>query len=144
MLYLNKSRLQKGIPSKLQMRRIWPCKFLEKYGPNAYKIDLPKDMDLSPISNFKDLVPYKGPKMDDIEYQEEMKNDVLDLKLPERKQLQVEKILDSRVKKSTRKKVYKEHLVIWMDLHEAEANWIAKSDFKKIGISNEFLSPTVP
>ena len=68
MVYRNKARLQNGIPSKLQMRRIGPCKILEKYGPNAYKIDLPKDMSLSPIFNVKELPPYRGPNMDYIEY----------------------------------------------------------------------------
>ena len=66
MVYLNKAKLQKGIPRKLYMIRIGPYKILEKYRPNAYKIDLTKDMSLSPISNVKDLVPYRGPKMDDI------------------------------------------------------------------------------
>ena len=67
-MYLNKARVQKGTPSKLQMRRIGPCKILEKNGPNAYKIDLPKEMAFSPIFNVKELIPYKGPDLDDIEY----------------------------------------------------------------------------
>ena len=108
-LYFNKAILQKGIPSKLQMRRIGPCKILEKYGPNAYKIGLPKDMSLSQIFNVKDLVPYRGPHMDDIEYMEELNQDVEDMKIPKEKKLWVEKILDSRVKKSIENTVYKEH-----------------------------------
>lgn len=60
MVDLNKSWLRKGIPSKLQMRRIGPCKVLAKYGSNAYKIDLPSDIALSPIFNVADLVVYKG------------------------------------------------------------------------------------
>ena len=60
MVFLSKPRLTKGIPRKLEMRRIGPCKVLEKYGSNTYKIDLSKDMSISPIFNVKDLVPYKG------------------------------------------------------------------------------------
>ncbi|GLJ40537.1 hypothetical protein SUGI_0836160 [Cryptomeria japonica] len=55
-IHLNKERLYKGIHSKLQMRRIGPCKVLEKYGNNAYKLDLLGDMALSPIFNVADLV----------------------------------------------------------------------------------------
>ena len=56
----------------------------------------------------------------------------------------MERILDSIVEKSTRNKVYKEHLVKWLDTLEAKATWVAESDFKKHGISREFLSPAVP
>ena len=56
----------------------------------------------------------------------------------------MERILDSRVKKSTRNKVYQEHLVKWLDTLEAKATWIVESDFKKHGISKEFLSLAVP
>ena len=50
-------------------------------------------------------------------------------------------ILNSRVKKSTRNKVYKENLIKWKDTPKAGSTWIAKSDSKKQGISMEFLSP---
>lgn len=56
MVFLNKSRSQKGITSKLQMKQIRPCKVLAKYGPNAYKVELPKEMSISPIFNVKDLI----------------------------------------------------------------------------------------
>ena len=59
LINLNKSRLQKGVPRKLQMKRIGPCKVLAKYGQNAYRIDLPKEIFLSPIFSMKYLVPYK-------------------------------------------------------------------------------------
>ena len=56
----------------------------------------------------------------------------------------MEKILDSRVKKSTRNNTYKEHLVKWKDTPKDEATWISESDFKKHGSSKEFLSTQVP
>ena len=68
MVYLNKAKIPKGIPRKLQMRRIGPCKIVKRYGPSAYKIDLPKDMAISPIFNMKDLIPYKGTKVDEGQY----------------------------------------------------------------------------
>ena len=100
---------------------------LEKYRPNAYKIDLPKDIDFSPIFNVKELVPYKGPNFGDIEYHEGWNKAVADIKVPKMKQPQFEKILDSRVMKSTRNKIYKEHFVKWMD--KGWATWISKGYF---------------
>lgn len=52
--------------------------------------------------------------------------------------------MDSKVKKSTRNKVCKENLVKWMDKIEVEATWVAKSDFKKQGISKYLINPKVP
>ena len=60
MVFLNKDRLQKGIPG-----RIGPCKVLAKYGPKYYKMELPKEISISPIFNVKELIKYKGPKMND-------------------------------------------------------------------------------
>ena len=82
MVYLNKTRFQKGIPRKLQMKRIGPCNILEKYGPNAYKVDLPKDMDIPPIFNVKEIIPYKGPKVDEVDCYKELRKDILHLQVP--------------------------------------------------------------
>ena len=59
------------------MKRIGPGKVLEKYGPNAYKVDLSKDLAISTIFNDKDLIPYKGPNVDYVEYQEDLSKDIL-------------------------------------------------------------------
>ena len=56
MVHLNKSRLQKGVPTKLQKKRVGPCKVLEKYGINAYKVDLPTYLGISHVFNVQDLV----------------------------------------------------------------------------------------
>ena len=61
MVHLNKSRLQKGMSTKLQMKRVGPCKVLAKYGKNAYKIELPVDLSILPVFNVARLVKYKGP-----------------------------------------------------------------------------------
>ena len=66
-----------------------------------------------------------------------------ELQVPKKLQPQDERILDSRVKKSTRNKVYKENLIKWKDTPKTKATWIVESDFKKYGISLEFLSPQV-
>lgn len=112
MVHLNKERMQKGVLSKLQMRKIGPCAILEKYGSNAYKIDLPTNMGLSPIFNVADLVSYKGPILEGRDLSATVE-DLKALKLLVTSKPKVEKILNSRVAKRTRTKTYMEYLVKW-------------------------------
>ena len=56
MVHLKKSRLQKGVPTKLWMKRVGPCKIIVKYMANAYKVDLPSDLGISIVFNVQDLV----------------------------------------------------------------------------------------
>ena len=46
--------------TKLQMKKIGPFKIVKKCGNNAYQIDLPSYINLSPISNVSDLYVFKG------------------------------------------------------------------------------------
>ena len=55
-VYLNKEKMQKGVPHKLHLRRLGPCKILAKYGNNVNKVELPEDIGLSPIFNFLDMI----------------------------------------------------------------------------------------
>ena len=48
------------MPTKLQMKRIGPCKVLAKYGENYYKVELPPDLGISLVFNVQDLIAFKG------------------------------------------------------------------------------------
>lgn len=144
MVHLNKARLQKGVPSKLQMRRIGPCKVLAKYGPNAYKIELPNNLAISPIFNIQDLVKYKGPNVMEEEHIIEVDKNIPEISIPLQTKPQAEKVLDSRVKKKTRHGIYMEHLVKWKNQPESEATWVAEHEFKKRGISQDLLNTDPP
>ena len=56
MVHLKKGRFPIGIYSKLRMKKFGPCKILKKFDSgNAYEVELPTDMDISPIFNSVDL-----------------------------------------------------------------------------------------
>lgn len=143
MVHLNKSRLWKGVPTKLQMRRVGPCKILAKYGHNAYKVDLPNEVSMSPIFNVADLVPFKGELPSDSQRVSDLSHSLSDLSLPSSSTPIPQQVLDSRIIKKTRDHTYMEHLIKWKDKPVSEATWIPKSDFLKAGIPLSLLSKGV-
>jgi hypothetical protein len=53
------------------MKKIGPCKILRKFDANAYEIELPDGVDISPIFNISNLYPYRE---NDTERSEDQEN----------------------------------------------------------------------
>jgi hypothetical protein len=58
MAHLRKERFSRGMYSKFNYKKIGPCQVLRNISDNAYKLELPKDFDISPIFNVIDLYEF--------------------------------------------------------------------------------------
>jgi hypothetical protein len=55
---MRKERFARGTYNNLNMNNIGPCKILKKFVSNAYKIELPENVEISPIFNLAYMYPY--------------------------------------------------------------------------------------
>ena len=60
MVRIRPERIPKTFSKKLYARAKGPYSIIRKLGSNAYLLDLPNDMDISPVFNVEDLLPYQG------------------------------------------------------------------------------------
>ena len=56
--YLTRDRFPKGEYNKLKMKKIGPCRTLKIFSANAYELEMPTGVGISPIFNVVDLYPY--------------------------------------------------------------------------------------
>ena len=56
--YLRKERFPKGEYNKLKLKKIGPCRILRKFSTNAYELEMPTRVGISPIFNVADIYPF--------------------------------------------------------------------------------------
>jgi len=119
-VHLKKDRLPKGKYTKLMQKKVGPCQILLKHGQNAYELQLPPDLGLSPIFNVCDLTPYKANSDAD----QDILQDTVAEDIPQHDPPQLQQVLDTRVVKQTRNKKYLEYLVSWKGQPNSEVVWM--------------------
>jgi hypothetical protein len=101
--YLKKERFPKGKYNKLKLKKIGPCRILQKFSSNAYELEMPLGVGISPIFNVADIYPFTTDDTNHITGDKDVGDDLQWLKqMPVAQQLEAEEILDTRIAKSTR------------------------------------------
>jgi hypothetical protein len=116
--------------NKLKMKKIGPRKILRKFSANVYEIELLENVGISSIFNVADLYHYR---MDDIGESGDQKYIQWENHMPTVEKSQMEKTLDQRIGKKTRRKTYFEYLVKWKDHPVEDASWVVEPDIQRHG-----------
>ena len=128
--HLRKERFPRGTYNKLKMKKIGPCRVLKKFGANAYEIELPDGIGISPIFNISYLYPYRAGE---VETGDEKLVIQWTKQMPAAENPQMECILDKRVSKNIRRKQYFEYLVKWRNHPVEDASWENETEIQKHG-----------
>ncbi|GAV80013.1 Chromo domain-containing protein [Cephalotus follicularis] len=126
MVHLRKESYPKGIYHKLKSRKIGPCK-IPKISSNAYEVELPDDLQISPIFNVAYLFDFHG--FTDNDQGEEARGWAE--QLPKKPKEAIE-VIDMKKAHSRRGHSYRRFLVKWLGKTSIESTWISKKKLKRV------------
>lgn len=126
LVHLKRNRFPKGTYHKLKSRKFGPCKVLKKISSNAYMVELPSELQISPIFNVSDLYDFAGFDGEPVSVETQVRQ------LPQAQPAVVEDVLDVKEIKSRRGNQYRRFLVKWLGKHASESTWVAKEELQRI------------
>lgn len=131
--HLRKERFRRGTDNKLKYKRVGLCRILRKISENAYKLELPKNLNIFLMFNVAYLYEFReGEKSDEAGTRDEWKQQ-LPIKLVE----EMEEILATRIGKKPRQKEYLEYLIKWKNRDIEDASWVSEQELAHLqGFSN--------
>jgi hypothetical protein len=141
MAYLRKERFPVGTYNKLKLKKIGPCKILRKFSSNAYEIELPSGVGISPIFSVANLYPFKEREGVSTEkpISDEDQTIGWKVKLTRVVQKEIETVLDQKVTKKTRGKECFYYLVKWKGQLAKDATWMIATKISKYSTDLEDL-----
>ena len=115
MAYLKKESFPKGTYNKLKLKNIGPCKVLRNFFANAYEIEIPSDILISPIFNVSDLYPFRdvGIQPDGVTSYRNYLAIYWKGQIPQKEQPHIEAILEKRISRKIKNKTFFQYLVKW-------------------------------
>jgi hypothetical protein len=137
---LRPERFPRGSFHKLHHRRAGPFKILKRLGANAYHLDLPDNLAISPIFNVEDLTAC--PVTSDEAFPlagHALPPAILPALAPPREQIDV--ILDDQLV-SMRRGGYQKFLVRWKGRPESDNSWIKADEVQRLNpdLYDEYLA----
>ena len=109
-MHLRKEGFAKGEYNKLKFKKIGPCKILHKFSANAYELQLPPGIGISPIFNVAYLFPCTAsPKGDSsVEPKQDTQEESSSWmrQMPSTQPLDIKGILNTQVARWTQRKEY--------------------------------------
>ena len=109
------------------MKKIGPCKILRKFSANAYELEMPTGIGISPIFNVANIYPFVANDTGQITGGKDHDDEDLQWlkQMLEAQPSEAEKVLDTKVVKSTRQKEYLKYLVKWKAHPVEDATWMS-------------------
>lgn len=126
LIRIRPERFPKGAFQKLHHRRAGPFKILQKLGSNAYHVELPSTLHISPVFNVEDLTAYEGHVEEVV-----LKPTPINLPAHVKPREEIEDILDDQLV-STRRGGYQNFLVKWRNRPISDCCWLQTEEVQRL------------
>lgn len=126
LIRLRPERFPKGVFQKLHHRRAGPFKILQKLGLNAYHLELPSNLQISPVFNIEDLTAYNGHMEDPV-----LNSPPINIPDYVKPKEEIEAILDDQLV-STRRGGYQKFMVKWRNRPLSDSCWLQTEEVQRL------------